>query len=275
MYKRQVIRQDPDVIGIYFYFGGGPCDGSCERLVGEYYKDGSGNGWPPPSIPIHPNSYSKDTEIYTERGFIPVGEVKVDEKVLSLNPETFDLEWIPVIETFQHKEEKMVHFYSRNFDLLVTLDHNVFCKRRERKHTYKRDWEFIKAIDVPSETSFYRSSNWKGKEQDFIEINGLQIQSELFAAFMGWYLSEGSVSGRNRVIVAQSKKIHPQNYEQIREILNQLPGIEGLYLTGNGIEIRNEKLNNWLSQFGHCNEKYVPQEVKELPPCLLYTSRCV
>lgn len=83
---------------------------------------------------------------------------------------------------------------------------------------------------------------------------------------MGWYLSEGSVSGRNRVIVAQSKKIHPQNYEQIREILNQLPGIEGLYLTGNGIEIRNEKLNNWLSQFGHCNEKYVPQEVKELPP---------
>jgi hypothetical protein len=267
MAEEEVIKQDPDIIGVYYYFGGGECpNNECPRLVGEYYKDGSGNGWPPPSIPIHPNSYSKDTEIYTERGFIPVGEVKVDEKVLSLNPETFDLEWIPVIETFQHKEEKMVHFYSRNFDLLVTLDHNVFCKRRERKHTYKRDWEFIKAIDVPSETSFYRSSNWKGKEQDFIEINGLQIQSELFAAFMGWYLSEGSVSGRNRVIVAQSKKIHPQNYEQIREILNQLPGIEGLYLTGNGIEIRNEKLNNWLSQFGHCNEKYVPQEVKELPP---------
>lgn len=66
MAEEEVIRQDPDVIGIYFYFGGGPCDGSCERLVGEYYKDGSGKGWPPPSIPIHPNCTCYTTNIYPE-----------------------------------------------------------------------------------------------------------------------------------------------------------------------------------------------------------------
>gem|GEM_PF-4212673 len=66
MAEEEVIRQDQDIIGLRFYFGGGPCDGSCERLVGEYYKDGSGMGWPPPSRPIHPNCMCYTTNIYPE-----------------------------------------------------------------------------------------------------------------------------------------------------------------------------------------------------------------
>jgi len=78
MAEEEVIRQDPDVIGIYFYFGGGPCDGSCERLVGEYYKDGSGNGWPPPSIPIHPNCMCYTTNIYPEIKYYVQNLVKTE-----------------------------------------------------------------------------------------------------------------------------------------------------------------------------------------------------
>ncbi|NLZ54631.1 MAG: hypothetical protein GX892_16125 [Thermoanaerobacteraceae bacterium] len=66
MAEEEVVRQDPDIIGVAFYFGGGPCDGSCVKLVGEYYKDGSGKGWPPPSIPIHPNCTCYTTNIYPE-----------------------------------------------------------------------------------------------------------------------------------------------------------------------------------------------------------------
>ena len=66
MAEEEVVRQDQDVIGVYFYFGGGPCDGSCERLVGEYYKDGSGKGWPPPSIPLHPNCTCFTSNIYPD-----------------------------------------------------------------------------------------------------------------------------------------------------------------------------------------------------------------
>jgi len=42
--------------------------------------------------PLHPNSYDKDTEIYTDKGWKKVSELKVGDKCLSLNPKTFDLE---------------------------------------------------------------------------------------------------------------------------------------------------------------------------------------
>jgi len=66
MAEEEVINSDPDVIGVSFHFGGGPCDGSCPPLVGDYFKDGSGMGWPPPSLPVHPNCKCFLTDIYPE-----------------------------------------------------------------------------------------------------------------------------------------------------------------------------------------------------------------
>ena len=40
----------------------------------------------------------------------------------------------------------MIHFYSKNFDLLVTPEHDMFAKRRGRYWTNKREWEFILAF---------------------------------------------------------------------------------------------------------------------------------
>ncbi len=78
MAEEEVVRQDPDIIGVAFYFGGGPCDGSCIKLVGEYYKDGSGKGWPPPSIPIHPNCTCYTTNIYPEIKYYVQNLVKTE-----------------------------------------------------------------------------------------------------------------------------------------------------------------------------------------------------
>ena len=53
---REFVDSDPDMIGVRISFGGGPCpSGICYDLVGEYYKDGSDRGWPPPDLPAHPN----------------------------------------------------------------------------------------------------------------------------------------------------------------------------------------------------------------------------
>ena len=210
MAEEEVIRQDQDIIGLRFYFGGGPCDGSCESLVGEYYKDGSGMGWPPPSRPIHPNSYSKDTEIYTERGFIPVKEARIGEKVLSLNPETFDLEWVPIIETFQHKEEKMVHFYSHDFDLFVTLDHNVFCKHNEK-------WRFIKAIDVPPEALFLNNYKIGNVEKTIIDYNDMTYCVQLPKYHTVWVRRNG------KTVWSGNCKCYTSNiYPEIKDYISSL-----------------------------------------------------
>jgi len=60
----EFVNSDPDMIGVIISFGGGPCpNGVCYDLVGEYYKDGSGKGWPPPQRPFHPNCRCCATEI--------------------------------------------------------------------------------------------------------------------------------------------------------------------------------------------------------------------
>jgi len=79
--------------------------------------------------PFHPNSYSKDTEIYTEFGWINIADVKIGDLCLSYSPHERDLSYIKVIKTYKHKVKRMIHFYKSLYDdaidLLVTEDHNM------------------------------------------------------------------------------------------------------------------------------------------------------
>ncbi len=67
MAEREIINSDPDIIGVSFHYGDGACpNNECPPLAGDYYKDGSGMGWPPPSLPRHPNCSCFLTDIYPE-----------------------------------------------------------------------------------------------------------------------------------------------------------------------------------------------------------------
>jgi len=54
--EKEILELDKDITGIHIQFGGGPCPGNvCPPKQGDYFKDGSDKGWPPPDIPFHPN----------------------------------------------------------------------------------------------------------------------------------------------------------------------------------------------------------------------------
>jgi len=230
----------------------------CERLNGEVFKveDAQvGLNYPP----MHPNSYHKDTEVYTERGFVLVKDVKLGEKVLSLNPETRDLEWTKVVKTYKHKEPKLYSYQSRNLDLVVTPDHDLLIQKRWNKRTGGRRLEMVKAKDLPPEASFYRSSKWKGSVGE-IETYGMPLG--IFCQFMGWYLAEGSVAtNRGDIKISQEK---PKTTRMINEMLG-LSGLDFTQIKG-GFLIRSKELREYLGKFGKCFEKYVPEEIKQLPP---------
>lgn len=220
-----------------------------------------------PEIPRHPNSYSKDTEAYTEKGFKNISDIKVGDRVLSLNPTTFDLEYIKVANLVSHHQDKMLEFVSHNFNLCVTPNHDLFCLRRERKHTKKREWEFIPARDVPSETRFYRSSKWQGEMKEYVTINGKHIDTNIFCAFMGFWLSEGYIVSTPethgwRIGLSQDIHIHEDTYWRMYETIEGL----GVNVNHNDKEItfHNKVLYDYLKQFGKAYKKYVPIEIKEL-----------
>jgi SPP1 gp7 family putative phage head morphogenesis protein len=217
-------------------------------------------------IPLHPNSFAKDVDIYTEDGWINVSRLNKNKKCLSLNPKTFDLEYVPIVGTVRHIQGKMIHFLSNNFDLLVTPEHEMFAKRRERPWTNKRDWEFIQAKHIINETAFYRSSKWVGNDDEFVTIGRQDIPSALFCEFMGWWLSEGCfTNGGKRIIVSQSRKVNPDKYERIVEIVKLLSSKKKKVWEGKEhIYFDNYYLRNYLEQFGKQPVRYIPEEIKRL-----------
>jgi len=112
----------------------------CRRLEGQRFSIQEARG----VIPVHPNPLSLDTDIYTDRGWVPIGEVTRYDQALSLNPDTFDLGWQPVIYTIRKTADLMVQFTGPNLNHRVSDDHNLFV-------FVEGAWQFVEAFDVPDD----------------------------------------------------------------------------------------------------------------------------
>jgi len=218
--------------------------------------------------PLHPNSYDEKTELFTIGGWKKVGDVLEGEKCLSLNPGTFDLEYRDVVKTYKHKPSWMIEMSNRNFDLMVTEDHNVFYQTDWNSKHNKKKWKFVKAKELVGKRAgrFYRSSEWRGENSDTVALGDKEVPFVLYAKFMGWYLSEGSCvkSSNKRVHIAQSKTKNYEKWEMIRELLDEI-GFK-FYEGSTQFQIVNLQLCSYLKQFGKCNEKYVPENIKNATP---------
>lgn len=279
MAEEEVIRADTDIIGVSFYFGGGPCPhNECPPLVGDYYKDGSGMGWPPPSLPRHPNCYSKDTEVYTNKGWMYFEELTGEEKIFSLNPDTLEADYLPIINFIKYKYQGEMHrFYNRNFDLLVTPNHNHFVKIRKRAD---ESWRIVNGNKLPKtehgDVQFYRGLNWQGKDIEKTNIGNLELPIGVYCEFMGYYLSEGSVTRLRKqntknnyrdkwqITIAQSKTKNEDKYNIIYELLNKMAVV--WWQTEKGFITTDDDLCAHVLKFGKCHEKHVPKIIKELSP---------
>ena len=151
------LEADQDIIGVHIQFGGGPCPGDvCPPKQGDYYKDGSDMGWPPPSIPFHPNCYDKETKVCTDSGWKLFSELKADDRIYSLNPETFNVGFLPYKQKVSYQYNgKMIHYTGCDvtgyfFDLMVTPDHMQLIKRK-RQGAW---WELVPDRELSENVNF-------------------------------------------------------------------------------------------------------------------------
>lgn len=108
----------------------------CDELQGKYPKTFKFTGW-------HPNCYDEKTEVLTKRGWLLFKNVNKDDRILSLNPETKETEWVEILLYFKRLYNgEMVHFYNRNLDCLVTPEHEVVYLNKSNQEIKR-----CKAID--------------------------------------------------------------------------------------------------------------------------------
>ena len=217
--------------------------------------------------PLHPNCYSKDTEIYTKDGWKLIKDIETGELVLTLIPETKQLEWNRVIETVSYKADKLLNLTNRqhSFDMLVTTDHPYFGYQRvgdDRYNNRRLEPKWYRMDELNSEFNFYISSEWQGIDNKTININGIVFDTEDYCKLMGYFLSEGSVVRRNntrwQISIAQSNHLL-----EMWENLKDLP-VNHVWLGKDKIYISDNRLGDYLSGFGKSYEKWIPENIKVL-----------
>ena len=246
-------NQLPFIVGYKVNLSGShPMTDICDDMKGVYPKEFRFVGW-------HPHCYDKETEVYTSNGWRYFWDLDGEEKILSLNRKNKNIEFVGINEIVEyHYKGKMVSYKNRSLDMLVTPEHKMiyFSKGRKEKFNEKQ------AVDYKSHHGpLYRSCNWIGRKITEIEIGKKKFDFNVFAGFLGYYLSEGSTSRKYAVTVSQSKKENRENYDKIYNCLLKL-NIK-IHKGEMGFNMYDKDLWLYLKKFGKSFEKYVPEIIKE------------
>lgn len=225
----------------------------CDELQGRYPKWFVFSGW-------HPHCYDEESEVYTSGGWKRFAEVQDEDLILTINPYSFDLEWSKFKYGIKSWHEgKMIHFYNRSYDALVTPDHEILgLDKKVREPVFMR----TTAQKCGKSQPVYRSSEWVGKHIDSVQVGALCVPFEQYAEFMGYWLSDGSLGHKWAVVIAQQDEHRKAIYDCIRAM-----GMKPRYNEKSGtVEFNSRDWYEYLQQFGTCADKFIPSEIKDAEP---------
>ncbi|MDG7008681.1 MAG: DEAD/DEAH box helicase [Nitrososphaerota archaeon] len=237
--------------------------------------------------------YDAQTEVLTKDGWKLFKETSSDETALSMNPLTFEMEYVRAVgKVEQEYVGRMVSVEGKEVDFRVTENHNMFVASMNgarktpdgaRSVRTPASYSLKPAIGITDRWRFKSGGIWAGKrESQFLipplrtgkgghhagsTLPGIKVKAEDWLNFLGWYMAEGNTERRGdsyEVTLCQAK--HPA---LAREAMERL-GVGAVHRTGSKdhlhFGINNPQLGSYLLRFGVAQEKYVPEYVKDLPP---------
>ncbi|MEG0848531.1 MAG: hypothetical protein RSE50_00705 [Myroides sp.] len=252
------IRQNNDVVGVKINLSPShKIYDLCDELTGTYPKDFNWSSW-------HVNCYSNDMQVFTEKGWQNMSEVKTDEKVWSMNPDTMELELVKVVATMSRRYKgDMVHFHNAFLSLLVTPEHKmVYQKLRGKNGNIKKfgDEKLAKDFNM-NNGQLYRTAEWNQRDVETIQIGDKIFNFDDYCEFMAYYLAEGSLQRNSGVCLAQQDT---EKNADVRWDMVSVVARMGFNVKSDDAKIcfYNNSFNNYLKQFGTSLTKFVPQEIK-------------
>lgn len=199
----------------------------------------------------------------SDRGWVPIQDVKEGEYVVSAD-EHGNFTTARVLETVKLQEDsvEMITRQGRGLFMEFTEDH-----RLPHLNTAKTEHSMKEFNRLPGEAIIRRTAdNWKGEEIRFKQISlrsekdkqPMSMTGNQYAAFMGWFLSEGCALHRDKGFsISQSK---PEHVETIKKLMDGI-GFKYNY-DGQAFVVYSKKWYEYLKQFGKCRNKFVPSDIK-------------
>ena len=225
--------------------------------------------------------YSADTEVLTEDGWKTFDQVDLTvDRFATRNQKTHAFEWQEATYFHEADWDSAVNgpcyaFTSRTLDLLVTPNHRMLVNSLPRalggsRHT-PRGEHFVRAEDLYRHGTKAQAipavSEWDAPDLTSFELPAsgrttsmpFSCTGDQFAAFMGMWLAEGSRGGADQVVITQMP--YSKGYVPFRALLADIFG-RAVCHTGKDFVIGRKSLHDYLAQFGHAADKFVPALLK-------------
>jgi hypothetical protein len=164
-----------------------------------------------------PDYYCADdsTEVLTQSGWKKYDQVKVGDKIFTVNTTTGKAEWNETLEIFsKHFDGELISFESRHISALVTDNHRWAVTNKQTLSTKKPYRLKIK------ETKELAKHDLIPLCRDFDNIPD-KISPDL-AELAGWVVTDGTFSTNNRVVIYQSHTANKHKCDRISNLLNRL-----------------------------------------------------
>ena len=217
---------------------------------------------PEPGIPLLMGwdfglCYDDKTEVLTESGWKLFKDVELSERVAALDPITMEMKHeFPKLKIDKDYDGDLYCTDNNSISFAVTPDHTIpyWSEAGVFKKSFAKD-----ILESPGHNKVRMTCKWSGE----VGSNEFGLDQNLFAAFMGAFLSEGCVDLKsNRVTIYQVKE-----KSWLREILMSTPWKwtedEACF------RCSDKQLALYLRPFGHAKHKYVPAEIKQSTPDII------
>ena len=133
--------------------------------------------------------FSEDTEILTQRGWLGIDEIDLNDNCLSVKVNTNKAEWKPIKNIHKFPFEGYLNCYKdRVLNFAVTDEHRFPTKY----DSSSKKWELKKFCDLKKKFVIQRKLSWQGNNIKVPKEFGNMTSSE-FAEFIGFWTGDGGV----------------------------------------------------------------------------------
>ena len=242
-------------------------------------------GWPRGILLFGPpGCFDEQTEILTRRGWKKYNELADDEVIATLNPGTNELEYHPIVRKIQYRYVgKMYRLESTQVSLMVTPDHQLWVGKKASQGKVKYDFAQPGEVYGRSNGATYpyykKDAKWRGVDREFITLpqresgsgprhKEIRIPMSEWAPFFGLWLAEGYTAywGGNYHVGIRNfdQGLLDFAYDSFKRW-----GLNPHYSSDGRVTVLNKQLYELLKPIGDKYSKYIPDEIKSLPPPLL------
>lgn len=154
----------------------------------------------------------RDTEILTKRGWTSCNQMQDDDIVAAYHEGK--IVWCAIQSITRRKVydgEVLVSSENPHISLCVTGEHDLLVRAKGSACPYKKQ----KAIDVATKRKDLFEIPVSGVE----DVNGCELTDDE-VRFIGWVISDGSVSKSNHSVHIVQSLVNPENIAEIERVLN-------------------------------------------------------